>query len=836
MFNQPCNQPPRLSLLHAPPRLLGLLLALITALALTLPAHAQGGDSITIPDSVGFVGSATSLALDGNGYPVVSYADETNFDLKVMHCNDANCDSNVNGAESITSPDTVGEVGGYTSLALDSNGYPVVSYADFTNLDLKVMRCNDANCDPNVNGAESITSPDTAGDVGWYISLVLDGNGYPVVSYWDITNDNLKVLHCNDANCDPNGNGAESITSPDADGNVGEYTSLVLDGNGYPVISYYDRTNRNLKVLHCNDANCDPNVNGAESITSPDATADAGQDTSLILDGNGYPVVSYYDNNIINRNPKVLHCNDPNCDPNVNGAESITSPDSDEGVGKYSSLVLDSNGYPVISYYDGDNADLKVLHCNDPNCDPNVNGTESITSPDTRGGPGEFTSLALDSDGYPVISYWAASNEDLRVIHCNDPACANAAPVASDESYSTEADTPLTIAAPGVLGNDSDADGDALTAVLDSGPNNGALTLNPDGSFTYTPNSGFVGDDSFTYKANDGAGDGNIATVTITVEQGNRAPIAVEIPVITTQDTAIAFRLRGFDPDGDALTYSVESQPSNGTLSGIAPALVYTPNPGFSGFDSFTFKVNDGLADSDVIEIFIVIEATTAPFATCGGYDVFETAPGVYAAPSFAGSLIVGSDGYDWLIGTDGPDLMLGLQGGDDIWGNNGDDVICGGAGVDIILGGKGNDTIYGDDQPDWIVGGLDNDTIYGGEGADDLFGNAGNDTLHGEGGKDVLLGGVDDDALYGGEDDDSLYGNLGNDQLFGGPAADFCLGGFGSDTIAECEGASAADATADATDIDEETVRRSNDGANGENAIEQRIQQLFLPLVSNTD
>ena len=123
-----------------------------------------------------------------------------------------------------------------------------------------MLHCNDANCDPAVNGAESIESPDTGGDVGRFTSLVLDDNGFPVVSYYDNSNDDLKVLHCNDANCDPAVNGAESTESPDTEGgNVGQYTSLVLDDNGFPVVSYYRSGGTNdLKVLHCSDADWRP--------------------------------------------------------------------------------------------------------------------------------------------------------------------------------------------------------------------------------------------------------------------------------------------------------------------------------------------------------------------------------------------------------------------------------------------------------------------------------------------------------------------------------------------------------------------------------------------------
>jgi hypothetical protein len=94
----------------------------------------------------------------------------------------------------------------------------------------------------------------------------------------------------------------------------------------------------------------------------------------------------------------------------------------------------------------------------------------------------------------------------------------NTAPVASDDSYSVDQDTTLSISAPGVLGNDQDANNDPLTANLIATTSNGTLLLNLDGSFDYTPNSGYTGADSFTYVANDGSEDSNVATVSITVD------------------------------------------------------------------------------------------------------------------------------------------------------------------------------------------------------------------------------------------------------------------------------------------------------------------------------
>jgi len=107
------------------------------------------------------------------------------------------------------------------------------------------------------------------------------------------------------------------------------------------------------------------------------------------------------------------------------------------------------------------------------------------------------------------------------------PAPVNRPPVAVDDSYSVAAGGSLYVGAPGVLANDSDPDGDPLTAIQVSGPSNGTVTLNADGSFSYTPNPSFSGTDSFTYKANDGALNSNIATVTITVTDEDSCTINV---------------------------------------------------------------------------------------------------------------------------------------------------------------------------------------------------------------------------------------------------------------------------------------------------------------------
>jgi FtsP/CotA-like multicopper oxidase with cupredoxin domain len=187
------------------------------------------------------------------------------------------------------------------------------------------------------------------------------------------------------------------------------------------------------------------------------------------------------------------------------------------------------------------------------------------------------------------------------------------APTAVGDSYTVAAGGTLVLAAPGVLGNDTGTG--PFTALLDSGPANGTLTLNLDGSFTYTPNTGFSGDDTFQYRANNAGGPSFPATVTITVIS-NSAPVAINQSVATNEDTAKAITLAATDANGDALTYSVVTSPAHGTLSGMAPNVTYTPAANYFGADSFTFKANDGLADSNVATVSITVNSVNdAPVA-----------------------------------------------------------------------------------------------------------------------------------------------------------------------------------------------------------------------------
>jgi hypothetical protein len=199
-------------------------------------------------------------------------------------------------------------------------------------------------------------------------------------------------------------------------------------------------------------------------------------------------------------------------------------------------------------------------------------------------GPGEVTASATSS--------WITTNRP---------------PVAESKTVTTANNTPIAVTLSG-----TDPDGDPLTYAVATQPAHGTLSGTAP-ALTYTPASGYTGQDAFTYTANDGKVASAPASVSITVSPVNTPPVADAKTVSTPRNTPVAVPLSGTDADGDPLTYAVTTQPGHGALSGIAPALTYTPVPSFHGTDSFTYTVSDGMATSSPAVVSISVEAQRKP-------------------------------------------------------------------------------------------------------------------------------------------------------------------------------------------------------------------------------
>ena len=206
------------------------------------------------------------------------------------------------------------------------------------------------------------------------------------------------------------------------------------------------------------------------------------------------------------------------------------------------------------------------------------------------------------SDSFSFKANDGALDSNTATININ-VSNTNDAPVVADQRITTDQGIAVDVILSG-----TDVDADILSFVMVTQPSNGVISGNIP-NLTYSSNDGFDGADSFTYKANDGELDSNTATVSLTIHNINDAPVAVAQSQSTDEDTALAIMLNVSDADNDSLTYSVETQPANGVLSGEAPELIYTPHNDFNGEDNFSYKANDGALDSDIVMVSIDVKS-----------------------------------------------------------------------------------------------------------------------------------------------------------------------------------------------------------------------------------
>jgi hypothetical protein len=201
---------------------------------------------------------------------------------------------------------------------------------------------------------------------------------------------------------------------------------------------------------------------------------------------------------------------------------------------------------------------------------------------------------------------------DIRTPRVRGRLVALEEPLAITQSARTQEDEPLALVLGGVH-----LQGLPLTFQVVSAPAHGSLAGNPP-ELTYTPQKDFNGEDGFTFTVSDGQWTSEPVTVSLTVTPVNDAPVAesqtLEVPV-NSVGTVV---LTGSDAEGAELSFTVTSQPGEGTLDGTAPVLAYTPPPGFRGITAFTFTVSDGVATSAPATVVFVVGEEPSSEGGCG--------------------------------------------------------------------------------------------------------------------------------------------------------------------------------------------------------------------------
>ena len=484
----------------------------------------------------------------------------------------------------------------------------------------------------------------------------------------------------------------------------------------------------------------------------------------------------------------------------------------------------------------GTDSDLDTSNLSFSGINDAINGTAIVNAE----GNIEFTPVA-DFNGIALIEYTITDGaKTFTGLARVNVAPVNDAPIASNDTATTEEDAPITILAADLLGNDSDVDRDTLSISSVDNAINGTAIVNADGDIEFTPDANFSGTATIDYTVSDGIAS-NTAAVEITVNSINDAPVANnDTAAAINEDTSItisAAELLGNDSDveGDSLSItSVNSDSGTATLNAEGQ-IEFTPNANFNGIATFDYTVSDG-TDSSTASVEVTVNAVNdppivdkpitsfsvtsdAPDSRFDLNDVFRFVDGE-GYRKFSGSPLSSLFSPYELSQADGTlYLTLGYQGFRDFGGrlsgsyditlsafdleNNSvestftvtvvkaDDnpnLLTSADGDDYLNGQLGNDTLIGDAGNDTLIGGGGNDSINGGDGDDNLLGESSNDTIDGGAGNDRLDGGSDNDILFGNAGNDILLGGTGNDTLKGGGGDDLYVFnlGYGNDVISD--------------------------------------------------
>ncbi|MCK0129260.1 Ig-like domain-containing protein [Erythrobacter sp. F6033] len=591
----------------------------------TPDANFNGTDTITYQISDGNGGTATAtvtVTVDPANDPPVAVDDSatTDEDAPVTIPLLGN-DSDVDG-DTLTVTDATAPNG---SVTINADG--TVTYTP----------------DPDFNGTDTITYTIDDGnggtDTATITVIIAPVNDPPVATPDTATTDEdtpvtIPVLG-NDIDVDGDPLTVTDATSPDGTVTINPDGTITFapnpDFNGPTTITYTiddgmggtATTTVTVNVAPVND----PPVAVNDNATTPEDTpvtvpilandSDADGDALTVTDAtapNGTVVI----------NPDGTVTYTP--DPNFNGTDVITYTVSD-GMGGTDTATLTITVDPVndvpvaiddsaagtedqpltipvlANDSDPDGDPLTITEATSPNGTVTINPDGTITFvPDPNfNGPTTITYTIDDGNGGT-----ATATVDVTIAAVNDP------PVGEPDPATTDEDTPITIP---VLANDNDVDGDPLTVVSANAPN-GMVTINPDGTITYTPNPDFNGTDTITYQISDGMGGFDTVTSTVTVNPVNDPPVAVDdiTSVLEDSQVTIPVLVNDTDADGDPLTVT-DASANSGTVT-INPdgTITYVPNPDFFGTDTITYTISDGNGGTSTATVTVeVINTNEAP-------------------------------------------------------------------------------------------------------------------------------------------------------------------------------------------------------------------------------
>ena len=334
------------------------------------------------------------IAIGIDGLPLI--AEQENNALVVIKCGNSSCTS---GNTKTTVDSSSADIGRFPSIAIGTDGLPIISYYDLTNGDLEVVKCGNISC----SSGNTITTVEATNDSGRGTSIAIGADGLPIISFGYFTDFNLKVVKCGNAACS-SGNTISVVDG--VSGSVGLENSIAIGTDGLPIISYYAVTGDDLKVAKCNNASC-----SSSTLTTVDTGS--GRYNRIAIAGDGLPVISYS----VGSTLRMTKCGNISC----SSGNTTTDVDTSAASGARTFIAIGIDGLPILAYMDTAN-DFSVAKCNNATCSSN---TQTVIEAGDISLLGQFPKIAIGVDSLPIIAYGGNSSGVLRVVTCANTSCSS---------------------------------------------------------------------------------------------------------------------------------------------------------------------------------------------------------------------------------------------------------------------------------------------------------------------------------------------------------------------------------------------------------------------------
>lgn len=384
------------------------------ALALTPAASVDAVDLnriVTVVDTANDEGDGADIVIGTDTFPIISFYDRSTGALRVARCGNRNCTT----VDSTTTVDTVGDVGNFTSMALGTSGFPVISYYDDTDSRINIALCVDAGC---TSGTTFVEPTPLGGDIAG-LSKVLISNGNPLVFFYDFVANDLLAYRCGNASCTAIPVGGASVV--DSAFAIGRGMSATLSADGDPVVVYQTGIHA-VQIASCASQSCSGTVT-VNTIEDPSVN-DVGRSTAVAIGNDGFPVIAYTDDT--DGLLKIAKCSDTTC----TAPPLITTVYDSTGSVDELDIAVGTRGLPVVSFYERNAgpSHLMVAGCGLPDCSSDTAITY-IAPGGNRGGQSfGTTAIALGFGDRPVIAYYAGNETNfndaaLMMVRCSSTDC-----------------------------------------------------------------------------------------------------------------------------------------------------------------------------------------------------------------------------------------------------------------------------------------------------------------------------------------------------------------------------------------------------------------------------